>query len=157
MAIEPRRADPRTSQSPVTHLLSNGRYAVMMTAAGTGYSTCNGIAINRWRQDATCDDWGFHAFLRDIEAALHWTAGYLPSIAEPKSYHAILNEEKVEIHRTDGQFATTLECLVSTEDNAEARRISVVNTGKTDPYRRNHDLHGTGAGAPSRRCRPSGV
>ncbi len=131
VAIEPRRADPRTSQSPVTHLLSNGQYAVMMTAAGTGYSICNGIAINRWRQDATCDNWGYYAFLRDIGSGATWTAGYSPSIAEPQSYQAILNEEKVEIHRTDGQFTTTLECLISTEDNAEARRISVVNTGKT--------------------------
>ena len=36
---------------PRTHLLSNGRYSVMVTAAGSGYSRCDGLAITRWRED----------------------------------------------------------------------------------------------------------
>jgi cyclic beta-1,2-glucan synthetase len=43
----------RTSVSPVTHLLSNGSYAVMVTAAGSGYSRWNDIAVTRWREDVT--------------------------------------------------------------------------------------------------------
>ena len=33
-------------------LLSNGRYTVMLTEAGSGYSTCDGIDVARWREDA---------------------------------------------------------------------------------------------------------
>ena len=43
---------------PSTLLLSNGRYAVMLTAAGSGYSRWGDIAITRWREDATRDDSG---------------------------------------------------------------------------------------------------
>ena len=44
--------------APVTHLLSNGRYAVMLTATGAGYSRWGEIAVTRWREDATRDDCG---------------------------------------------------------------------------------------------------
>src|SRR5580698_5029923 len=51
--------------TPRTHLLSNGRYAVMLTAAGSGYSRWRDIAVTRWREDATRDCWGSYIFLRD--------------------------------------------------------------------------------------------
>jgi cyclic beta-1,2-glucan synthetase len=53
---------------PRTHLLSNGRYAVMMTAAGSGYSRWRDLAVTRWREDVTCDSWGTYVFLRDVRS-----------------------------------------------------------------------------------------
>jgi cyclic beta-1,2-glucan synthetase len=52
-----RKASPY-SATPATQLLSNGRYSVMLTAAGSGYSAWRDLAVTRWREDATCDDWG---------------------------------------------------------------------------------------------------
>ncbi len=49
--------------TPRTQLLSNGRYAVMLTAAGSGYSRWRGIAITRWREDPTRDCWGMYFYL----------------------------------------------------------------------------------------------
>jgi len=46
-------------------LLSNGRYHVMVTNSGGGYSRWNGIAVTRWREDGTCDNWGTFCYLRD--------------------------------------------------------------------------------------------
>ena len=43
---------------PRTQLLSNGRYSVMLTSAGSGYSRWRDLAITRWREDLTFDDWG---------------------------------------------------------------------------------------------------
>ena len=54
---------------PRTHLLSNGRYAVMVTAAGSGYSRWGDIAVTRWREDVTRDSWGSYLFLRDRASA----------------------------------------------------------------------------------------
>jgi cyclic beta-1,2-glucan synthetase len=51
-----RRSSRPHGASPTTHLLSNGEYAVMLTAAGSGYSRWKGCAVTRWREDATCDD-----------------------------------------------------------------------------------------------------
>src|SRR5207247_797664 len=50
---------------PRTHLLSNGHYAVMITAAGSGYSRWRDLAITRWREDVTRDAYGQYLFLRD--------------------------------------------------------------------------------------------
>ena len=50
---------------PKLHLLSNGRYHVMVTNAGGGYSRWRDLAVTRWREDATCDNWGSFCYLRD--------------------------------------------------------------------------------------------
>jgi cyclic beta-1,2-glucan synthetase len=92
----------RASASPRTHLLSNGRYAVMLTAAGSGYSRWRDIAVTRWREDATCDDWGSYVFLRDVRSGEVWSAGYQPSGAEPDSYRSLFNEDRAEFTRRDG-------------------------------------------------------
>ena len=54
--------------TPRTHLLSNGRYAVMLTTVGSGYSRCAGLGITRWREDITRDHWGTYLFLRDVQS-----------------------------------------------------------------------------------------
>src|SRR3989442_15307670 len=51
---------------PRTQLLSNGRYAVMLTAAGSGYSRWRDLAVTRWREDVTRDAWGTYVFLRNV-------------------------------------------------------------------------------------------
>ncbi len=38
---------------PEVHLLSNGRYHVMVTNSGSGYSRWNDTSLTRWREDAT--------------------------------------------------------------------------------------------------------
>ncbi|MGZ4792540.1 MAG: glucoamylase family protein, partial [Ilumatobacteraceae bacterium] len=55
---------------PRTHLLSNGRYAVMVTAAGSGYSRWGDIAVTRWREDVTRDSWGSYLFMRDMHSGV---------------------------------------------------------------------------------------
>ncbi|MGH7542604.1 MAG: glucoamylase family protein, partial [Gemmatimonadota bacterium] len=116
-------------QAPRTVLLSNGRYAVMLTAAGSGYSRCADLGITRWREDVTRDHWGTYLFLRDVQSGTVWSAAYQPTGVEPDSYQATFFEERAEFHRRDGAITTTLEVLVSPEDDAEIRRVSVTNLG----------------------------
>ena len=113
--------------TPQTHLLSNGRYSVMLTAAGSGYSRWHDLGVTRWREDSTCDDAGSYFFLRDIESGALWSAGYQPSGVEPDSYQVSLTEDRAEFIRRDGAITTILEVVVSPEDDAEVRRISIVN------------------------------
>ena len=62
----PRQHRPAGSVQPATNetrppavaLLSNGRYGVMVTAAGAGYSTWRGLDVTRLGEDATRDCWG---------------------------------------------------------------------------------------------------
>jgi cyclic beta-1,2-glucan synthetase len=115
--------------TPRTHLLSNGRYAVMLTTAGSGYSQCAGLAVTRWREDPTRDDWGMYVFLRDARSGAVWSATHQPTGVEADFYEVTFVEDHAEFHRRDGSIATTLDVLVSPEDDAEIRRVSLTNHG----------------------------
>ena len=114
---------------PRTHLLSNGRYTVMITAAGSGYSHWHDLAITRWHEDVTRDSWGSYVFLRDTASGGAWSAAYQPTGVEPDSYQAVFSEDRAEIVRRDGTIKTTLTVAVSPEDDAEVRRVSISNLG----------------------------
>jgi cyclic beta-1,2-glucan synthetase len=114
---------------PRTHLLSNGQYAVMLTAAGSGYSRWRDIAVTRWREDATRDCWGSYIFLRDVQTSEVWSAGYQPSGVEPDAFEVSFHEDRAEFIRRDRSLTTTLDVVVSPEDDAEIRRVSITNLG----------------------------
>jgi cyclic beta-1,2-glucan synthetase len=124
-----RRFTSAAEPLPRTHLLSNGRYVVMVTAAGSGYSLCGALAVTRWREDVTRDSWGSFIFLRDARSGAVWSAGHQPSGVEPDTYQATFLEDRAEIRRRDGTIMSTLEVLVSPEDDAEIRRVSLINLG----------------------------
>ena len=124
-----RRLTTAHGATPATHLLSNGQYTVMLTAAGSGYSRWRDLAVTRWREDATCDDWGSYIFLRDVHGGGVWSAGFQPSGAEPESYEVVFDEDRAEFIRHDGTLTTTMDVVVSTEYAGEVRRVSVVNSG----------------------------
>jgi cyclic beta-1,2-glucan synthetase len=115
--------------TPATLLLSNGRYTTLLTAAGSGYSRWGDLAITRWREDATCDDFGSYVFLRDVRSGAVWSAGAQPSGVAPDSYSVVFNEDRAVYARHDGTLTTTMEVIVSSEDDAEVRRISISNAG----------------------------
>ncbi len=62
-----RRLHTAHSATPQTHILSNGRYAVMLSSAGSGYSRWGDIGITRSHEDATRDDSGSYVFVRDVD------------------------------------------------------------------------------------------
>ena len=130
-AVQPvlRRFHTPYHRLPSTHLLSNGRYAVMITAAGSGYSRWRDIAVTRWREDVTRDAWGSYIFLRDTDSGAVWSAAYQPTGSEPKQYEVTFAEDRARIIRRDGTLTTTLEIILSPEDDAELRRLSITNKG----------------------------
>ena len=125
-----RRLTAPAAEAPVTHLLSNGRYAVMLTSAGSGYSRWRDIAVTRWREDATRDNWGTYILLRDVQTGKVWSAGAQPAGGEPNSYEVRFGEDRAEFVRHDGPLGTLMDVVVSAEDDAEVRRISLVNSSR---------------------------
>jgi len=119
----------RTPGTPVpeVQLLSNGRYHVMITNAGGGYTRWKDIAVTRWHEDGTCDHWGTFCYIRDTASGEFWSTGYQPTLKPPETYEAIFSEAKVEFRRRDHEFETHTEIAVSPEDDAEVRRIRIVN------------------------------
>ena len=115
---------------PVTHLLSSGRYSVMLTASGGGYSRWGDIAVTRWREDPTRDDWGSFVYLRDMQTGSIWSAAPHPVAARADHTEVQFSEDRAEYIRRDGTLTTTLDVVISGEDAAEVRRVSLSNSGR---------------------------
>ncbi len=127
-----RRLHSAHDATPQTHLLSNGRYSAMITGAGSGYSRWRDMAVTRWREDVTRDDTGSFIFLRDVASGTVWSAGFQPSGVEPETYQVTFTEDRAEFIRKDATITTTLEIVVSPEDDVEVRRLSIANSGYRD-------------------------
>ncbi|MGH7588382.1 MAG: glucoamylase family protein, partial [Gemmatimonadota bacterium] len=117
------------TRAPRTHVLSNGRYSVMLTNAGSGYSRHLERAVTRWREDATRDGWGQWLYLRDTVSGEVWSACYQPTAVEPEHYEVLYSEDRAEIHRLDNAIWTSLEVIVAPEDDGELRRLTIKNLG----------------------------
>ncbi len=113
--------------SPRTHLLSNGDYAVMLTSAGGGYSRRQSLAMTRWREDLTRDDWGSFCYVRDLETGDVWSTTYQPTRKDPDLYEATFAPDRAMFRRIDFEIELRTEVVVSPEDAAELRRVSVTN------------------------------
>ncbi len=113
--------------APEVQLLSNGRYHVMVTNAGGGYSRWKNLALTRWREDGACDNWGTFFYIRDISSGMFWSTAFQPVHKEAKEYEAIFSEGRAEFRRRDGDLETHTEIAVSPEDDIELRRITINN------------------------------
>jgi cyclic beta-1,2-glucan synthetase len=112
---------------PATHFLSNGRYSVMVTNGGGGYSRWEGLAVTRYREDVTRDCWGTFFYVRDVDTGRIFSAPYNPRPSEPDDYHVTFAPEKAEFRRRDGSIDTLVEVTVSPEDDVEIRRLQITN------------------------------
>ncbi len=127
-----RRFDSPHDITPRTHLLSNGRYTVMITAAGSGFSRWGDLALTRWREDTTRDCWGTFVFLQDAETGDVWSAGFQPCGTEAEHYEVVYSEDRAKISQRDASLSIVLEIVVSPEDDAELRRLTVTNLENRD-------------------------
>lgn len=119
-------SDPNAS-SPRIQLLSNRTYSLMITTAGGGYSKCRNLAVSRWREDATLDNWGSYIFVRDQAANKVWSTTYQPFTEMPELYRVTMGEDQVEFRRRDGDISSYMQILVAPEDNVEIRHVTLTN------------------------------
>jgi cyclic beta-1,2-glucan synthetase len=122
----------KTPHTPVpeVQLLSNGRYHVMITNAGGGYSRWKDLAVTRWREDPTRDNWGTFCYIRDVISGEFWSTAYQPTLKQPERYEAIFSDARVEFRRRDNEIDTHTEIAVSPEDDIELRRIRITNRSR---------------------------
>ncbi|MEP7151996.1 MAG: glucoamylase family protein, partial [Nitrospira sp.] len=116
---------------PEVQLLSNGRYHVMVTNTGGGYSRWKDLAVTRWREDSTCDNWGTFCYIRDVDSGEFWSTTYQPTLKPSKTYEVIFSEGRAEYRRRDHEIETHAEMVVSPEDDIELRRVRLTNCSGT--------------------------
>ncbi|BDU71688.1 GH36-type glycosyl hydrolase domain-containing protein [Mesoterricola silvestris] len=110
-------------------LLSNGRYQVLLTPRGTGYSVCGDQALTRWKGDRVEDGDGFFIYLRDMDGGRVWSAGLQPVPVPPEAAGSAFTGRQGTLTRRDGTLDTTLEVVVLPGQDAELRRLTLTNHG----------------------------
>ncbi|GAA3935890.1 cyclic beta 1-2 glucan synthetase [Chitinophaga oryziterrae] len=125
----PVRKSTANTVLPEIQLLSNGRYQVMISNSGGGYSRWKDMAVTRWREDATKDDRGAFCYIKDVQSGRFWSNTYQPTLHPPKGYEAVFSQGHVEFRRQDFNIDTRTEIVISPEDDVEMRRIRITNRG----------------------------
>ncbi len=121
------RAWTHNTAVPRVQLLGNGRYSVMVTNGGAGYSRWKEFDISRWRSDPTCDQWGSYLFLRDVKEGTVWPASHRPLAGEPEVYSAHFSADHADFHRLTMDVESNLQVAVAAEDDVELRRLVLTN------------------------------
>ena len=115
--------------TPEARILSNGRYVVMLTSSGSGFSRFGEIAVSRWRENPAKDPWGSYFYINDLTEGKIWSATYQPCHDRSASYEMSFSLEKVTYTRMNGDIHTLTEISVSPEWDAEIRRLTFTNQG----------------------------
>ncbi len=115
--------------APHARVLSNGRYTVLVSGAGSGVSTCGRLASTRFAADRSEDADGFFVYLRDLEDGAVWSAGHQPVRADAERYAASSAPGRVCVTRADRGIESSLEVCVAASDDVEVRRLRVRNAG----------------------------
>jgi cyclic beta-1,2-glucan synthetase len=124
---------------PGVQLLSNGRYHVMVTNAGGGYSRWKDLAVTRWREDS---------HLRSLGQLLLPPRGDRRRAQRPLVDRSSADAQAPRELRSDllrgarrvspprcggqrlGDFETYTEIVVSPEDDIELRRVRITNRSR---------------------------
>ncbi len=113
--------------APEVQLLSNGRYHVVVSSSGGGYSRWRDLAVTRWSEDATRDCWGTFIYLRDVATSEFWSATHQPCLCATKRYEAIFTQARAEFRQHHANLEVHTEISVSPEDDVELRRVTLTN------------------------------
>ena len=122
--------DSPDTPNPEVQLLSNGRYHVMVTNAGGGYSRWQNLDVTRWREDSTCDNWGTFCYIRDVASGLFWSTTHQPVVRPSSHFETVFSEERAEFRCRHDEMDAYTEVVVSSEEDVEVRRITLSNRSR---------------------------
>ena len=117
-SLEPWPARPDAG-FPQAHVLSNGRYRVLVSDRGGG-SDWGAVALTRWRADSTLDGPGFRLYLRDLDRRVSWSLA--PGDGE-MVFHAHMVERRQRAH----DVSLREQVCVAPADDVEVRQVTLRN------------------------------
>lgn len=113
-------------------LLSNGRYSVLVTAAGAGYGTWQGYDVTRWREDITRDCWGQFCYVRDLTDNKIWSIGTQPLIRLSNIHEHAFHNDRAEFRCRADAIEIVWKVCVAPDVDAELRALTIVNHGERE-------------------------
>jgi cyclic beta-1,2-glucan synthetase len=110
-------------------VLGNGRFTTVATSGGGGGMRWKGLALTRWRADATLDAWGTWVYVRDLETGAVASAGRRPTGGGAAGCEVRFAPHAVEYGRRVGDVLVRMDVVVPPGDDVEVRRLAFTNEG----------------------------
>ena len=126
--LDPWKVSPDAPYTQV-HVLSNGNYSLVVTAAGSGFSRWEDIELTRWRDDPTLNDLGTWIYVEDRQNGRLWSVTPRPTLTPSDRREVNFYPHRVEFERQDGDIVLRTVVSVAASDNVEMRRIHITNHG----------------------------
>lgn len=114
---------------PEVNVHSNGAFTTVVTNSGSGFIRYEGMAFSRWREDPVADHWGSYMYIRDVTRDKVWSPTFQPCRVPSDKERVQFAQERSTFLREVEDVQTALEIGVSSESNAEFRRLTLSNTG----------------------------
>jgi cyclic beta-1,2-glucan synthetase len=112
---------------PQVHFLSNGRYGLLITGAGAGFSRWKDVDLTRWRADTTLDNWGTWLYVQDMENGRLWSAGLQPTGSVAEGQDIQFYAHMAEFHRWEDNISLRMEITIAPSDDVEVRLVTLTN------------------------------
>ena len=109
------------------HVLTNGKLMLLMTESGSGYLEWEEIALTRWRQDSTMDQWGIWFYVQDLDNHQLWSIGSQPINTESREYNVFFAPHMTEIRHVKNDINFILQTTISPNDDICFHKIAISN------------------------------
>ena len=116
---------------PWANVISNGRYGVVISQTGGGFSwldNANLCRVNRWQQDLIRDDWGKYIYLRDDETGQFWSLTWKPTQDALDEYHCEHGTGYTILTAKKNGILAKLTVFVPPEETLEVWKVEIENT-----------------------------
>ncbi|MDP4078960.1 hypothetical protein, partial [Acidovorax sp. A1169] len=112
-------------------MLTNGRYHLMITREGTGFSRWDKLALTRWSDDAVGGGLGSFCYIRDESSGVVWSTTPQPVNKGEDVVQANFSVGRASFIRrhSNGSLDVTArtDIVVDPENDLELRRVNVHN------------------------------
>ncbi|MDD2881044.1 MAG: glucoamylase family protein [Rhodoferax sp.] len=118
---------PGSNAIEPSHILSNGRYSVLLRANGAGLSRWDQTGITRWRDDALRDALGSFFFVQWHGQSQPYSVTQHPTPDPAAFYQTVFHADRVSFDAQWSELQAHTTVWVSPEDDIEFRQVELSN------------------------------
>lgn len=113
---------------PISNVISNNNYTIVMGDKGNGYSKYKDILVNRYKKTEDMVQ-GIFFFIKNVKTKRIWTSNYTNYLSKPDKYQIKFTQDKDKIIRLDGSIETSTKVCIAPNESVELRSIELKNYG----------------------------
>jgi len=128
--LDPWQVSPDAPYTPL-HCLSNGRYSLLITAAGSGFSRWKDVELTRWRADSTLDQHGSWIYVEERSNGRLWSITHQPTLTPAVRSEVRFFPHYAEFEQQGDDLLLRTTVQVAADDDVEIRRVTLTNHGNS--------------------------